>query len=325
MNNIGNTLHNKTMQSNNKKISHLSNYILILLLLLFSLFLISCSIQSSKDYGTGTEGIRIEMLDVNKGDRFIQGQNLNIVLEISNQGRYDEPMGHIAISGYDPSAIFFSEQKKELPFLLAKNQYTDGESKIIKIEELQPLKVPYGSSYKTNIMFSTCYNYQTKATLPVCIIPNIDEYVKGTSTCRIEPTSLSTQGAPVAVTYIEPSMSNDQLQFLIHIANVGKGVIIKEDHLNDCPTNIGLTDIDELVIEARISALGYAECTNNGRVKLIDGKGVALCYLPKGFGTYSYTTEMEITLNYGYSTSINKQIEVINPFYTGQEQNSGWE
>lgn len=298
------------------------NFILIIL---FLLFLVSCSNQYSKDYSTGTEGIRIEMLDINKGDRFIQGQNLNLVLEISNQGRYDEPMGHIAISGYDPSAIFFSEPRKELPMLLAKNQYTDGESKIIKLEELQPLKVPYGSSYKTNIMITACYNYQTKATLPVCIIPNMDEYVKGTSTCKIEPTSLSTQGAPVAVTYIEPSMSNEQLQFLIHIANVGKGVIIKEDHLNDCPTNIGLTDIDELVIEARISALGYAECTNNGRVKLIDGKGVALCYLPKGFGTYSYTTEMEIVLNYGYSTSINKQIEVINPFYTGQEQNIGWE
>ena len=282
------------------------------------------STSSTADYRSGTEGIVVNVLDIKKGDKFVQGENLNMMLEVFNKGLFDRPEGFITITGYGPNTIFFKSNKVDLPPLLGKKPYMpEGDSRIINFDETSVLNVPYGSSYNVDLLISTCYKFKTSAVVPICVIPSMKEYTAGTATCTVHPYSLPSQAAPVSVAYIEPSMSEDMIQFLIHIENVGDGRIVKEEKIikddasGGCPANVGMTDVDEVGIKVQVSALGLAECKNNNRIKLIDDKGIALCYIKKGTGTYSYTTEMEITLDYGYSSSITKSIEIINPFYIG--------
>ncbi|MFH1440026.1 MAG: hypothetical protein ABIG89_05645 [Candidatus Woesearchaeota archaeon] len=304
---------------------YIINKCMLLLLLVFIISIVSCTSNSSTstEYKTGKEGINMELLNMKQGSKFVQGEYLSLVMDIQNKGYFSQPDGFITIKGHDPNAIHFKETVFTLPSLLGKRSYMpEGGSNIIKFDEEKPLTVPYGSSYKANLMFTACYNYETQAVVSVCVIPDMKEYTAGTTTCRLEAKSLSSQAAPVAVTYIEPSMSADKLQYIIHVTNVGDGVVVKRDKINqkDCPSNIGSIDVDEMKIAVSLSALGEAECENDNIIRLIDGKGVALCSIGKGTGAYSYTTQMEIVLDYGYSSNIFQEIEIINPFYTGKEE-----
>jgi hypothetical protein len=313
-----------------KKVNHTPNifYIcrsfFVALVFLFSLlFLTSCNtIPSQQDtsYLTGTDGIQMNVAYFKPGHKFVQGEYLNLHLDVFNKGVYDNPDGFIKISGYDPASIFFNDAQKQLPALVGKKQYLpEGDSYLVRFEETSPLKVNYGSSSKTNLLISACYNYQTKAVFPVCV-PSMADYMQGSAVCMPEARSLSSQGAPVAVTYVEPTVGSNMLQFMIHISNVGEGKIVRQDLLENCPL-LGYGDFDEVSIRADISSLGQAQC-GTGDVKLLDGEGVAICQIPISQATdYSYLTEMQITLDYGYTSSITEPIEITNPFYTGKDVN----
>ncbi len=299
--------------------------ILVVLLLLFlSLITNSCNnIPSSSDtsFLTGAQGIEMHVQYIKPGHKFVQGEYLNMYLEVFNKGVYDNPDGFIKISGYDSSSIFLKDSEKQLPALIGKKQYLpDGDSYLVKFEEISPLKVNYGSSSTTNLLISACYYYQTKAVLPVCV-SSMQDYIKGSPVCMPEVKSLSSQGAPVAVTYVEPTIGSNALQFMIHISNVGEGKIIKKELLENCPSSLSYGDFDEVSIQVQLSSLGMAQC-GTGKIKLLDGKGVAICQISNPQNTdYSYLTEMEIILDYGYTSSITELIEVINPFYTGKDLN----
>ncbi|MBT4540294.1 hypothetical protein HOC35_02165 [Candidatus Woesearchaeota archaeon] len=268
----------------------------------------------------GSKGIELEVKYFKPNHQFVHGEFMNLFIEVMNKGVYDNPTGFIKIIGHDSNAISFKETKKDLPSLVGKKPYIpEGDSFILKFEETAPLNVPYGSSHQSNLLISACYNYQTNAIVTVCI-PTLKEYAEGSPVCKTGAKSLSSQGAPVAVTYIEPSVGADELQYIIHVSNVGDGVIIKEDMLSNCPSEIGPSDIDEVRIDVQISALGTATCTNNNLIKLYDGNGATICRIKKGTGDVSYETQMGILLNYAYTSSIKESINIVDPFYTGKEK-----
>ncbi|MBT4823745.1 hypothetical protein HOL83_01260 [Candidatus Woesearchaeota archaeon] len=306
-----------------------SNFIFIFLIILM-MFLVSCSQSADPtlDVAHGTQGIELTLHDVKNTASFIKGEKLNFMLEVKNLGTNDVPGGFIVVWGYDPNAIFFKDSSGsstilDLPLLEGVKPYMpEGDSQFIEIQEEKTLNVPYGSSYNTNLLFSTCYDYQTTAVVPVCVITDMDEYISGSSTCELISQTLSSQGAPVAVTYVEPRMSEEEIQFLIEVKNVGDGDVILEGAATDksiCPVGIDMTNSNELEVSAHISGLGYGVCKNDGNIKLSNGKGVALCSFKKGTKKSSYTTELEIILLYGYSSSLDVPIEIIDPFYSGED------
>ena len=205
--------------------------IIFVFLIILAVFFMSCSQSADPtlDVMRGTKGVELTLHDVKHAENFIKGDKLNFLLEVKNLGTYDLSEGFIVIWGYDPNSIFFegssgSSTIISLPSLEGVKPYMpEGDSQFIELQEEKTLSVPYGSSYKTNLLFSTCYAYQTKAVSPACIITDMDEYISGSSTCEQRSQTFSSQGAPVAVTYIEPRMSETEIQFLIEVKNVGNG------------------------------------------------------------------------------------------------------
>jgi hypothetical protein len=290
-------------------------------LLLSLLFIISCSGSPQQDeLMHGTKGIDLNVQYIKPGQSFVHGEFLDLYLEVMNKGMYDDPKGFITITGHNTNAISFKETKKEIPTLLGKKTYLpEGDSFIIKFDEIQPLNVPYGSSHTSNLLISSCYEYKTMAIVSVCV-PSRDDFRSGTSICKQSVHSMSSQGAPVAVTYIEPSMGAEELQYVVHVSNVGDGVVIKQDNLDNCPSQISPNDVDEIEIEMQVSALGVVTCTNDNKIRLLDGKGATICKVKKNKESGSYMTQMEIILSYGYSSSITEKIKIVDPFYTGKDE-----
>lgn len=298
--------------------------IMIVFLIAAALFLASC-ISTDKttgsEYRTGTQGIVADFLTASQKQLFFEGDFLNLVLDVKNKGVFADYEGFVIVSGYDPNAIFIGEVKKTIPMIEPKSAYLpEGGSELLEFKESRQMKVPYGSSYKPIIIASSCYTYQTKAALKTCVIPNYNEYIRGDTVCMPAAAALDSQGAPVAVVSVDETASPTKIQYLITLKNVGNGQIIKKDRTSECPFNLGVHDIDEAVIKVEVSALGEVMCENDNRIKFFEGSGRAVCTIDiTPADKKSYETEMEITVDYGYTSSISREIEIINPAYITEE------
>lgn len=89
---------------------------------------------------------------------------------------------------------------------------------------------PQSENKQSTITATLCYPYKTILSTTVCIDPDIAGMVPGKKVCTIKETAFSGgQGAPIAVTKIEPQMIPEEdknivkPQFLIFVENKGKG------------------------------------------------------------------------------------------------------
>ena len=312
--------HGEFMEQRQKK------YIMRLLLLLtISLLLVisgcsgdGTSGQYEKVY-TGEEGIVLTFLPDSPKNVYTQDESINLQIEVSNNGRYDYPEGAVFIDGFDKQAVFFSSTKKQLPPLNGKSlSNPKGDVVFLQFEESQGVKVPYGDSYKAVLQATSCYHYQTYATTNACIIPDINDINKGKTTCSPQTKKLQTQAAPVAVTQVEERITRDLVQFIITIENIGDGRIISFDKLHKCPYELEPKEVDIVYLTAQIDTLGEADCGEN-IVQLFNKKGVIICKFITRPEISSYETLLQITLDYGYSSVIKKDIQFINPAFTGEE------
>lgn len=300
---------------------------LLLIFTFFLLFLISAcsdtggSGQYEQIY-SGEEGIVLTFLPDSPKNVYTQDESINLQLEVSNNGRYDYAEGAVFLDGFDKQSVFFSSLKKQLPPLAGKSlNNPKGDVAFLQFEESQGVKVSYGDSYKTVLQATSCYHYQTYATSNACIIPDINDISKAKNTCLPETKKLQSQAAPVAVTQVEERITRDLVQFIITIENIGDGRIISFDKLHKCPYELEPKDADIVYVTASIDTLGEAECSNDNTVQLFNKKGVIICKYITRPEISSYETPLKITLDYGYSSVIKKNIQIINPAFTGEEFN----
>ncbi len=312
----------------------LSKLLLLLFLFTVMFFLFSCTSGNNSSYEqvySGNEGIVIQFLPDSPRSVYNQGEFINLQIEAINKGRFAYPAGIIALDGFDKQSLFFSSLQKQLPQLEAKTENNpSGGSNFVQFDESLPVKVPYGDKYSTTIQATSCYQYQTIAQVNACIIPDISDIAKQKNVCSPRVITLSSQGAPVAVTQVEERVAKDIVQFLITVQNIGDGRVIQPDKLDQCPYLLKPKDIDHIVVHAAIDTLGEAECGSNSLdkesnniVRLFDNKGLIVCKFITRPDISSYETPLRITLDYGYSSSIQKNIEIFNPEFTGREIKNG--
>ncbi|MEK6983814.1 MAG: hypothetical protein AABX33_04535 [Nanoarchaeota archaeon] len=291
---------------------------------------------------TGTAGIVLNFLPNSPPDKIHVEKNenreLEIVLEIRNKGAFPQPdqvrspLGDIYLSGYDPKIIDFGQNK---PANDLSGMSLEGKSTInpnggldlatfkgtVKAENLNVEK------YEPVLLATACYLYETVAGPSVCIDPDPYSTVNIKKVCQVQSITLTSQGAPIAVTRVDEEAFAKKTQFKISIKNVGGGDVIKVDGAKSKCNPFGeekLTreDVDKVsVIEVKVGNRpilcgpftdGNTKGTQ-GYVRLINNEGFIICELPREEyqdSKTTFTTPLTIKLHYYYRNTAEKKIQI---------------
>ena len=358
------------------------NFIIITFLLILIFSISACGNKTSgstskEEVRVGTQGIIANFLPNNPPDKLhaddsSQKNPFDVILELRNQGAYPQPedlsligglggpKGRLYLSGYDPYIITLvpkelksgqSATGADLNQLALDGKSTinpNGGQDILAFQgsiEYSRLKV---DKYDVTLLATACYQYETAVGPTVCIDPDPYTTVNQKKVCQVKDTTLSSQGAPVAITSINEEAFDQKTQFKITIKNVGGGEVIKKESLDKCDpygksstaagpsssSKIERDDLDKVYVDfvniadRPITCGPFADGTvkgTKGILRMINGEGFIICELQKSKGEYSntasaYTTPMVIHLSYGYRTSITRTMQIIRePPSTGSQ------
>ncbi len=313
---------------------------IILVLLLLS----SCTTTSGP---AGTTSGRRETTATAQGVRFsfapgvppdtvyveegINEEPLEVAVEITNTGDYPRNEigslnGKLYLTGYDPAIVKSGRWTQTNQFnLLQGASESLPEGGYIQREFVAPnIHYPFDSkNYPLTLMLTACYYYETYATGIVCIDPKPAEVDDG-KICQMGAVSLDKQRAPVQVTDVKQTGSSKETILTITIRNTGRGQVLNEfmEERKGVVTEDRCLDLEYgdgylVGLYATITGLGKGKCTPLGNsqdpVRLYDGEATIVCKFPVGSElTSAYTTQMSITLQYGYLETIAKEVTLVN-------------
>lgn len=304
-------------------------HIFIALLVLAVLLVASCQGGSLRrgrtdaephNYHTGSQGIEMRFLQGNPPPRIYEGDALTLILEYGNKGAFDIQDGRLYISGYDVeyvrldgaenpfSTTFSAEGKDEF------NPYGE----IVDVKEYQDPAVsmpPNVDVFRQVFKATACYRFRTEASPSVCIDPDPLSIDPEDKVCTITNVGLGSQGAPVAVTSIEPEIARDRAQFKINIANVGGGTVIESvqgrSPIDRCHADLKRDEVDKVEIHAMLSGQGL-RCQPE-TIRLVNGAGFSFCTLDLNNlqQREAYQTILNVYLDYGYRDSIATTVDIL--------------
>lgn len=207
----------------------------------------------------------------------------------------------------------------------------------VAIADMQALPLEKQSvTHTSSVSFTSCYEYQTTASAPVCIDTDVYNLKPVEKSCTPKEVALSGgQGAPISADKIEVSIlpeaagtkGNDQKefvspQFVIHISNKGDGIVFTSGKSSEAcsasplkPEDINTVFLEDISFSGYSLKGGLIKCTPNP-LKLRGKDDKIVCRTEKGVvstesGTYE--TLIQIVLKYGYSQTISKEVKVSRP------------
>ena len=310
----------------------------VLFLVLLLIVVYGCGQKSSGgvDIGLvkGTDGIVINFLKSNPQDSYlvsIEEEPITVVVEVRNKGSYPREdddnilsRGQIYISGFDTSIIDMEQNSERLnrQFLQGKSSFNpEGGFDTVEFTGSIFADNIIVDKYEPTILATLCYPYITKASPSICIDPfPFDDKQK--KVCNIGSQTLTSQGAPIAITRIDQEASTTKIQFKISLKNVGGGDVIKLNALEKCNPfeREGLEREDFDRIELVRADAGFATLNNCGPfpdgdriLRLHNGEGFIICSLDSS--SYddvrsAYITPLNLVFRYGYRTTISKPIKI---------------
>jgi len=192
------------------------------------------------------------------------------------------------------------------------------------------------SNIPTTVAATLCYPYTTLFSQDICVDPDPFSLKEGVmKVCDIGDISLSRgQGAPVAVTKIEPRMLPSEqgmsMQLILTIENVGNGVVIhnKGDYIKNYCTKEGIpvadyelgrsTLLNRVIVSVRLPSVWSQEFDcgskdNPGILRLNDMSNIIICKSPSTLPDdiiQAFISPLEIELDYGYSITKSKVVTV---------------
>ena len=168
--------------------------------------------------------------------------------------------------------------------------------------------------YPVTLLLTNCYGYVTYASPLMCIDPR--PMSEQTKVCRAKTITMSSQGAPVAVTKVEQENTAKKAIFTIYVKNVGGGEIINWGQLERCSPYFpgDLQSKHKNVLQAfnvRIEDT-LLECNANGGIFRLDenGEGSIMCTYELEYTNLqtAYTTPLIVEFWYGYQETESKNI-----------------
>jgi len=314
---------------------------------------------TSKDIYIGKEGLEMEFFENAPPIEIFENSVLPIGLRLYNKGAYDigasdmhegTQRGYLSISlekdymGLDEVSLKSINGKvnfrdpEHIQFdLKGKNiEYPKGEEEVITFtantKDLSKTD-PQSEYHDSLISITACYKYQTKAVETVCIDTDVYGFKKRPEErpCKVKTLTLSSQGAPVAVTKIEsemvPKKDNPSVikpNFIITVKNIGKGEVVKENKVEDACSSrpINYTEWNNINVKAYISTMdeeNKLDCDfikegtrDDGTIILKQKQDIVRCSYEEGFDEKKgiFSSPLYIILDYGYTDTISREVRI---------------
>jgi len=289
--------------------------------------------ETTIEYRRGTDGVEISFMENMPPSEVYDNSQIELVVEVKNKGAYPQPqsatgwailvtpggtrVGTLYLDGFDNRIIMGMPRQIAIPNVNGKSPYNlEGGYEIVtflgNVINLDSQTLP---EYDAKFMVTSCYSYQTIASETICIDPEPYSTKQKDEVCTIPPSySFSGgQGGPVGVTSIEEKVYGNKIYFTISIQNLGDGRVVDKNKVNtECPYSLDYTNLNKVYVSGKVS--GYSlVCDQNGELNLLNGKGKIMCSVPSpSTANSAYTTPLQVTLDYGYSSSISKNVKIIN-------------
>ena len=233
-------------------------------------------------------------------------QEANVYVNVRNSGAYDVRDGAYA---------FILEEQVLRPVGFKQNRFSlDGRSQFNPSGGLDQVNFKFKNvglpeqleSYASPLIFQACYNYQTSATVPVCVDPDLQN-LNSRKPCRVQPVGLSGgQGAPVAVTLVETFMIPEgnvvRPKFVVHVQHLGSGqVVSSENAVAACGVGAGRLRA-EVNVYAELQGQPLT-CTPSPVKLEPDKDSIFVCEredIGYGLAEGTFTTFLHVELEYGY-------------------------
>ena len=248
-----------------------------------------------------------------------------IGVELKNKGASNIENG-LLVFGFEKTYVDVSEANKETQKFDIKGKSIfnlNGDEELIKINAKAKMAGTQSEIHPSTILATACYPYQTIFGTSVCVDTDIYGERKTQKACSIKDSEFNEgQGAPVAITKVDARMlytdeNKVRPQFIIYIENKGNGEVIDSNKSVDAcgSKKLEYTDFNTLKIIASLSGKDL-DCgvDENNLVRLKEKKDAVRC-VSKDEDTISrnidaYTAPLEVTLSYGYTFTIPKDIVI---------------
>lgn len=296
----------------------------------------------------GQEGISLSFLANLPPNKFYapeEGEEVEfeVGIDIANKGAYAITSGYLAI-GLERDYVQFGKWNLEdqsrfsqidiagqrlLFNLLGKSPIDPLGERATVTASLTPLPLDrLTEQHMTTILVTACYPYATEASAQVCIDADVYNTKPIEKVCSPATVTLSGgQGAPVAVTQVEERILSSgggeyiRPQFIIHIKNVGRGTIVRQDKVETACSAESISPearaqffnsvyLEELRFSEFSLSQGHFECVPV-EMKLKDGEGFVKCTLQAALLSAqreTYATPLFVRLRYGYFQTIAKDV-----------------
>ncbi|TKJ17426.1 hypothetical protein CEE44_02725 [Candidatus Woesearchaeota archaeon B3_Woes] len=169
----------------------------------------------------------------------------------------------------------------------------------------------------SNIIATSCYRYKTFFSKTVCVDTDFYNLKKAKKACSAQDMVFgSGQGSYVPIVRIEPNMMEDdgiiKPMFVIYIENKGQGEVTNPNSIKKICSDeqINPEDLNYIEVEAFLSETPLV--CRPSPIKLQEREKVVRCVLEEGISkdVPSYSTILTVNLDYGYTDTISKRVEI---------------
>jgi len=295
------------------------------------LFLLGCAFQTSQetDYRVGYAGLNLEYITF-PDYQVYEKEDFLVQIKAENRGAYDLDKGVIVL-GYPSSFIQAEPGRFSVSQVLHGSSvgFPIGEANFYDAEfKAKPIFAAEKQSF--DITATACYKYTNVAEMLACVGPRT-----GLGSCNFKQLNRNLnlsrgQGSPLAVTEVEETiieMGQGKVipRFRIVVANMGKGNVFRNPATNVekmCSSSGVGDDLNRFDFAIQLSkdytydskSPGQGRFSCPAKFKLEDDKVELICSLKEPIDAgNTYSTLFKIQLDYGYSTSITKQVTVARP------------
>ena len=302
----------------------------IMLLVLLLVFLASCRYIPGQqkeavtipDVSIGTQGVEVYSDPTNQREVFEENP-FTAIFTLSNLGTFDVEQGTYSI-GFEPQYVYLPKQQAQGNFFLRGKSIFNpqGEERQFTLRFDTKTLGPQIERYDSTITFNACYPYVTKAPLITCIDPDITGKVRNKACIPQMQNLPGGQGAPVAVTRMEPKMLPHEREgfivpeFVLTLKNLGSGEVLDEQLYRDACTGrpLGEDGWNLIRVDADLSETPLV-CTPSPIKLKQDRDTRVVCRVQDGIDSRlgTFTTPLTITLRYGYLTTLTTRMAITKP------------
>jgi len=295
---------------------------LLAALLAVLLFLSACAgIGTTKNVETvgethiGTQGIYFDFLpNYPPPIIYLSGQDTgtNIVLDVKNLGSFTTSV-YFFLSGFDPSIVKLSEATHVIGTIEGKSPTNpEGGYAQVQFPTYGTLNVNMPKNidvYPMTIQATACYDYETKASIPVCVDPNPYSPITQKACIPHGAAVAGGQGAPVAITSVEQESLKGKTIFKIHISNTGGGQVYEKGNTQLC-TKLPYDKFNKITYSPFKLGGAAGQCTPASPIRLSTGGTALITCVFNVAGDLAYTTTLDADLMYGYMFSRQRSVQI---------------